>query len=139
VPVLAYGVAWGLAIAIAVTLVYRHVIAFVLGLSVMPVMDLNCFYTNKETPANVMSATWLSGSKPEYAITVLGRIVNQHFKARARIVKVYGDLYYKELPDQQEVLKSQIKVLPAGTIRCQADIHSFIANQLPNEMPFELP
>ena len=71
----------------------------------MPIMDLNCFYSNDKAITNMVSCTPMSHVKHEYAKEAFGRIVDAHLKARSATVKVFGDMYYKEL-DRESVLKS---------------------------------
>lgn len=76
---------------------FPHVVAKAKGLNVMQVGDFNTFITNAKAPTNIMTATPLSAGRPEYAKEVFMRIVKAHVKARSCIVKVLGDMYYKEL------------------------------------------
>lgn len=84
-------------IAAFLVITFPHVVAKVKGLNVMQVGDFNTFITNAKAPTNIMTATPLSVGKPEYAKEVFMRIVKAHVKARSCIVKVLGDMYYKEL------------------------------------------
>ena len=84
---------------------YRSVVASIYNLHVMPIMDLNCFYSSDKAITNMVSCTPLNFAKHEYAKEAFGRIVDAHLKARAATVKVFGDMYYKEL-DRESVLKS---------------------------------
>jgi len=101
------------AIIVILTVGYRHVIASIYNLHVMDVMDLNCFYSNDKAPCNVMSATPVSKGHVHLTKESFSRIVRAHLKARSCIVKVLGDMYYKEL-DWEEVVDSQIEILPDG-------------------------
>ena len=64
---------------------------------VMDIGDFNTFISGPKAPANIMSITPLSIGKPEYAKEAFMRIIKAHVKARSCIVKVLGDMYYKEL------------------------------------------
>ena len=113
-----YNLSWWLATAITVTffLTYRNVIAKICGLEVMDIGDFNTFISNPKAPANIMSITPLSIGKPEYAKEAFMRVIKAHVKARSCIVKVAGDMYYKEL-DGNAVADSQIIVLPDGQLK----------------------
>ena len=113
-----YNLSWWLATAITVTffLTYRNVVAKIYGLEVMDIGDFNTFISNPKAPANIMSITPLSIGKPEYAKEAFMRVIKAHVKARSCIVKVAGDMYYKEL-DGNAVADSQIIVLPDGQLK----------------------
>ena len=113
-----YNLSWWLATAITVTffLTYRNVIAKIYGLEVMDIGDFNTFISNPKAPANIMSITPLSIGKPEYAKEAFMRVIKAHVKARSCIVKVAGDMYYKEL-DGNAVADSQIILLPDGQLK----------------------
>ena len=113
-----YNLSWWLATAITITffLTYRNVIAKIYGLEVMDIGDFNTFISNPKAPANIMSITPLSIGKPEYAKEAFMRVIKAHVKARSCIVKVAGDMYYKEL-DGNAVADSQIILLPDGQLK----------------------
>ena len=113
-----YNLSWWLATVITVTffLTYRNVVAKIYGLEVMDIGDFNTFISNPKAPANIMSITPLSIGKPEYAKEAFMRVIKAHVKARSCIVKVAGDMYYKEL-DGNAVADSQIIVLPDGQLK----------------------
>ena len=90
---------------LAVAISYRHPIAWARGLHVMDIGDCNTFVTNPKAPTNIISLTPVSVGRPDYAVEAFRRIVVAHLKARSCIVKVLGDMYYKEL-DIEEVLAS---------------------------------
>ena len=115
----------GITACIVLTLVYRHIIAAVLGLNVMAAMDLNCFYSNPKAPVNILSVTFLSGSKAEYARELFKKIVLQHPKMRCRIVEVMGDLYYSPL-EVEDVLDTQIEELPPRGMTTERQLEEFI-------------
>ena len=98
---------WWLAALISLTffLTYRNIVAKIQNLHVMDIGDYNTFISSPKAPANIMSITPLSVSKPEYAKEAFMRIIKAHPKARSCIVKVLGDIYYKEL-DMTEVVDS---------------------------------
>jgi len=52
---------------ILVTLTYRHVVARVLGIKIMPVGDFNTFVTNSKAPTNIMTFTPVSNANYDYA------------------------------------------------------------------------
>ena len=49
-----------------------------------------------------------------------------HVKARSRIVKIFGDYYYKEL-DGKECIASQISDLPDGFLKTNEDVENFVS------------
>ena len=51
-----------------------------------------------------MTCTPVSNANPKYAREVFKRMVTAHVKARSCIVKVLGDMYYKEL-DMDDCIK----------------------------------
>lgn len=95
---------------------YRHIVAKVKGITVMPITDLSTFVTNPNAPTNIVSACPISTTNMTYAREVFGRMVKTHLKARSCIVRVLGDLYYKEL-EQKDVVDSQIVAIPDGKIK----------------------
>ena len=117
VAIFSYSPSWLLGFAIVAILAafYRNVIAAMLGLHVMDVMDLNCFYSGDKARCNVMSATPVSVGHVHLTKESFSRIVYAHIKARSQIVKVLGDMYYKEL-DKEDVIKTQIEILPDGML-----------------------
>jgi hypothetical protein len=84
----------------------------------MDPMDNQTFCTNKESPCNIFSVSylhqpdenidWLETSKK-----VWRPLVRKHIKLHSRIIKIWGEMFYQEL-DPEEVLNSQIQVLPEG-------------------------
>ena len=72
--------------------------------------------SNDKAPANIISATTMSEGKPDYAKAAFGRIIDAHLKARSAVVKVYGDMYYKEL-DKAVAYENCIEALPDGLIK----------------------
>ena len=105
---------WMAALTIIVlAVVYRHIIALFTGLNVVDVNDLNCFYTNKEATCNIISCTPVSVGNVHLAPEAFEKLTRFHLKMRCGIVKVLGDMYYKEL-DVKEVIKTQVVILPDG-------------------------
>jgi len=100
-----YNCSWWQAALIAIIffLSYRPVIAVLYGLHVMPLGDWGTFITNAQAPTNIMSMTPVFNANHEYAKEVFARLAKTHMKARSRIVRVLGDLYYEEL-DPNDVL-----------------------------------
>ena len=82
----------------------------------MSIGDFNTYVTNDKAPTNIMTATPVSEGRPELASEAFMRIVKAHIKARSCIKVVLGDMYYQEL-DEQDVIKSQITVLPDGFLK----------------------
>mmetsp|Transcript_842 Transcript_842/g.1276 ORF Transcript_842/g.1276 Transcript_842/m.1276 type:complete len:139 (-) Transcript_842:1136-1552(-) len=109
---------WYLALPLMLTILIalRHLIARILGYQVMGVGDFNTFVTNQKAPANIMTCTIVENPNPVYAREVFSRMTTAHVKARSCIVKVLGDMYYKEL-DADAVIKKQIVDLPDGHIK----------------------
>ena len=89
--------------ALAITICYRYVIAAFFRIKVMSVMDMNTFITNDKAPLNCVNLTPVSSHSNEITYEVFGRLVKAHLKMRSKIVKVFGDYYYKEM-DYDEVL-----------------------------------
>ena len=110
---------------------YRYAVAQIYGLHVVPIMDLNCFYSNDKAIPNIISCTPMSEGKPEYAREAFMRIVDAHLKARCETVNVFGDIYYKELFDKEKIIKNQIIELPDGKMKTKDDIAEFVAENLP--------
>ena len=123
---------------VALQVSYRHLVAQLYGLHVMPIGDCNTFLTNPRAPTNIMSATPLSVGRPEYAKEAFMRIVRAHIKARSRIVTVLGDMYYQEL-NEKDVIDSQIVTLPDGFLKTQEDLERFMSEQIIKPMPFDRP
>ena len=136
-----YSCAWWLAalITIIFLLTYRNLIAKINKLHVMDIGDYGTFVTNHKAPANIMSVTPLSIGKPEYAKEAFMRVIKAHVKARTIIVKVLGDMYYKELPDHNAIADSQIITLPDGHLKTQEDVEKFISEHVGTEIPLGEP
>ena len=64
--------------------------------------------------------------------------MNSHLKGHCATVKVFGDLYYKEI-DKEKALKSQIVILPDGQLKNREDLAKFIAEKLPEDFSHEEP
>ena len=125
VVTLFYSCTWWVAALITAIffLTYRNIIAKFNNLQVMDVGDLNTFISNQKAPANIMSVTILSLSKPEYAKEAFRKVVRNHIKTRSTIVKCLGDMYYKELDmDIEKILDSHIITLPDGQLKTQEDV-----------------
>jgi len=133
-----YSCAWWLAVLITVVfmMTYRNVIAKINNLHVMDIGDFNTFISNPKAPANIMSVTPLSVGKPEYAKEAFMRVIKAHMKARSCIVKVLGDMYYKEL-DMDAVADAQIETLPDGTLKTQEDVEKFVQERVGTHMPLD--
>ena len=127
-----------LLVLILIASTYRSVVASICGLQVMPIMDLNCFYSNDKAVTNMISCTPMTIARPEYAREAFGRIVDAHLKARSSTVKVFGDMYYKEL-DRESVLNSQIGLLPDGQLKNKEDLANFVAETIPVKFADEEP
>jgi len=101
--------------AIAVSLVliigYRYIIATALGLNEMEAMDINTFSTNDKAVVNSVSMTIVSKSNKDHANGCFGTLAKTHVKMRSKIVKIFGDLYYKEIP-ADEAMKACLEFLP---------------------------
>ena len=91
---------WKMAVivSVVVTVTYRHIIAYLLGLHAMDAMDLNTFATSKQATLNVVTMTIVSKSDESLAYECFGRLVRTHLKLRCKLVQVLGDLYYREMP-----------------------------------------
>ena len=76
--------------------------------------------------------------KHEYAKEAFGRITDAHLKARSATVKVFGDMYYKEL-DRESVLNTQLEFLPDGQLKDKEDLANFVAEIIPVKFPDEEP
>lgn len=57
---------------------------------------------------------------------------------RSKIVKVFGDLYYKEI-SIEDTIKVCLEFLPPNTIKNKADIESFAGLQLSKAFPLDRP
>ena len=104
----------------------------------MPITDLSTFVSNPSAPSNIVSACPVSTTNMDYAREVFGRMVRTHLKARSCIVRVLGDLYYKEL-DEADVVKSQIVSLADGTIKTQEELEKFVQDLIVKKMPLDRP
>lgn len=109
-----------------------------MGCDPMPVTDLSTFYSNKTAPVNIMSATFLSVGRPDYAKEVFRAAVNAHPKMRSEIVSILGDLYYKPL-ETEDCLKTQIVELPDNHIKNMDDLGDFIGEHMQTFLPFDRP
>ena len=86
----------------------------------------------------MISCTPMSLVKHEYAKEAFGRIVDAHLKARSATVKVFGDMYYKEL-DRESVLNTQLEFLPDGQLKDKEDLANFVAEIIPVKFADEEP
>jgi hypothetical protein len=125
-------------IALVLTWSYRFVIGFFCGVSPLPIMDINTFYTNDKALTNVMSGTPLSINATHVSRECFTRLVKAHLKMRSRIVRIFGDAYYKEIPIE-EVLDMCITTLPDKTINSKEDLEHFYGRHLGEPMPLEAP
>jgi len=97
-------------LAILILTLYREVIALLLGLKVMPGMDVASFMGDDKHISNVMSVALvehihLSDIEDRF------RVMMKHLpKLRYTITQVMGDLYYKEISDE-EAIKLTLKKL----------------------------
>ena len=123
---------------LVITVCYRYVIAAVLGLKVMATMDLNTFITSSKAPLNCVNLTPLSQSRSDLAYEVFGRLAKRHLKMRSKIVKVFGDYYYKEI-DFDEVMKTCITILPPKTLKCKEDLEKFFGQIIGEPFPLNRP
>ena len=117
---------------------YQHVIAKVYGLHVMPSMDLNCFMSNDKATVNVVSCTFMNEGRPEYARPAFARLIDAHLKARAEVVHVFGDMYYKEL-DKTVAFESCFETLPDGFLKTKKDVENFVAAKIVEKFPDNVP
>lgn len=83
--------------SLILTILLPLAIGKVNGCEPMPVTDLSTFYSSRTAPVNIMSATFLSVGRPEYAKEVFRAAVNAHPKMRSEIVSILGYLFYKPL------------------------------------------
>jgi hypothetical protein len=67
-------------------LAYQYVIAFFLGLKVMPTMDVACFAGSDKSRVNVMSATFVEDFDYDVIKKNLRRVLERIPKARYQIV-----------------------------------------------------
>ena len=81
-------------LALGLTLSYRYVVGLVFGVSPLPIMDNNTFYTNDKAVTNVMSGTPMSINGTHLSRECFTRIAKAHYKMRCRIVNIFGDFYY---------------------------------------------
>lgn len=115
--------------SLALIICYRYVIAKALGLKVMDAMDLNTFSTNDKAVVNSLSMTIVSQSNKEHANGCFGMLAKTHIKMRSKIVKIFGDLYYKEIPIE-EAMNACLEFLPPQTIKNKADLEDFTGREL---------
>ena len=117
---------------------YYYVVAFALGLQVMSIMDFNTFVTNSKAPTNIMTSTPVTNASYQRGIKVFSVMAKAHIKCRSSIVKVLGDMYYKEL-DLDDVMKTQIVLLPDNYLKSQEDLEKFISENISKPMPLDRP
>ena len=108
------------------------------GLHVMPSMDLNCFMSNDKAHVNIVSCTTLNYCKPESAREAFGRLIDAHLKARSETVRVFGDMYYREL-DKKVAYDSCFEVIPDGQIKDAEDLSKFVAERIVEVFPDNVP
>ena len=65
-------------------------------------------------------------------------MVRAHIKSRSCIVTVLGEMYYKELA-LEDVVKTQIVLLPDGTLKSQEDLEKFMSEHISKPMPLDRP
>lgn len=127
-----------LAVTFLLIVCYRYAVAIVFGLQVMDIMDLNTFSTSEKATVNSISMTIVSKSEKAHANEVFGRLAHVHRKMRSKIVTVFGDLYYKEI-SEEETMKACLEFLPPNTIKNKADVESFAGLQLGKAFPLDRP
>jgi hypothetical protein len=112
-----------LLIAAVYILFRKTVIALVCGLQEMDSMDAVTFQTNAQSPANVISLSFLKTTKEEAqnAMLLAKRtwlpVISKHPKMRSSIVKVFGEMYYK-LEDKSidQLVSERVILMKAGEI-----------------------
>jgi len=69
------------------------------------------------------------------------KIVVAHVKARSRIVRVLGDLYYQEIKDKSpdEIVDQCFEQLPDNLIVTEKHLQVFLSKQIACYMPFSEP
>lgn len=125
--------------SVVITWCYRYVIALVLGLKVVPSMDLGCYMGVEESKTNIMS------------MAVFERIPAEKFKERFKVlfencpkfryktVEVFGDLYYKEIPIE-EALEWAFNVIPKDKeIKSDEDVDRYVQTNINLTMPLDKP
>ena len=117
---------------------YQHVVARMYGLHVMPSMDLNCFMSNDKAVVNICSCTTLNYGEPKYAKEAFGRLIDAHLKARAEVVRVFGDMYYREL-DKEVAYEHCFETLPDGFIKTEADLQKYVGERIVEVFPDNVP
>lgn len=125
--ILPFKIAMPVLLMIAFT--YQHVVARCYGLHVMPSMDLNCFMSNDKAIVNILSCTTLNYCKPEYAKEAFGRLIDIHMKARSETVRVFGDMYYREL-DKKVAYDHCFEELPDGMISTQEELAKYVQERI---------
>ena len=82
---------------------YREVVALFLGLKVMPALDVSSFMGDEKHISNVMSVALVE----RISLSVLEerfRSMMKHLpKLRYSIIQVMGDLYYKEISEEESI------------------------------------
>lgn len=117
---------------------YYYIVAFALGLHVMPIMDFNTFMTNTKAPVNIVTSTPVTNASYKRGIEVFSVMAKAHIKARSRIVKVLGDMYYQEL-DLDDVMKTQVVLLPENHLKSKEDLEKFMSENISKPMPLDRP
>lgn len=117
---------------------YQHVVARIYGLQVMPSMDLNCFMSNDQAPVNSLSCSNMNFMNTESAKEAFGRLIDLHIKARSETVRMFGDMYYREL-DKKVAYEHCFEILPDGMIKTKEDLEKFVAEQVVVVFPDNVP
>lgn len=94
-----------LSLSIMTLLLYRHVIALCLNLQVMPALDFSTFLGNEKQIPNVMSAIKLERVSAEVARNRFRSMMTKIPKMKYSIVEVMGDLYYREMSEEEAIEK----------------------------------
>eukprot|EP00347_Sterkiella_histriomuscorum_P014567 403360388 len=124
-------------VAVTIILTYQYVIAAIFKVTVMPTMDLACFFGHDNANVNFMSYTIVE--KFEFKV-LRENFYNQmktHKKLRSGITEILGDLYWKELDADKYIDHCFAKV--PKEFKNQKDIQDFIEKDINNEMPFDKP
>ena len=82
---------------------YQFVIAKIFGLKMMPAMDQACFISSSKSNVNYVSVTFFEGNFDEKWLRKTCRewYLKTFQKYSYKVVMKLGDLYYKQMPQEE--------------------------------------
>jgi hypothetical protein len=128
----------GLLVSLVLTWSYQYVIAWMYGVKAMPSMDSMVFMGEETATVNFVSITTMETYDFEQAKVKARKFMLEKPKLRWHIVELFGDYYWKDTKDVEEILPLLIQKVPRQ-FKSEKELEAFVNEEINKPIPLNRP